>query len=366
MRALALAFAAALALHLTADAASAQQPRPDCDAILAEAFADPAPDAQRLESARLCQEVAKLREEVSELERNNRALSVPGAFLLPWSGLITGIAGLLVGVLGFIVNGTLKDREDRKRDQEMFLKLMEGVGAQEKTMQLASTSALLRRYEELERVNRFRPTADMKTIQDLFIAILRDSRVNGIDPDVSKYIADGIVRAFGVQDAGVRRPEPAIPAAQRTPPRASGFSFRDQQFEGARLRKVFWAGVAAEDIDLFEADLTEASLRDSWLKGAVFYGARLHRTVLRRADLRGANFTSADLSRADLRRASLQGAQFDSADLRGARLQGADLSGATGLDKARFDDATAWDEATLWPDDRRPGAGFDLVHHSMA
>jgi hypothetical protein len=367
MRAWALIAALFVGLAV-APAALAQTERPDCTAILDRALSDPEPNADLLEAARVCQEMAKVREEVADLERTNAAIGTsPFAPLLPWSTLITGLVGLVLGLavpfVGMIFNRTLRMREDMKREQERFLALMEGVGSEERTKQLASTSALLRRYEELASKQKAGSSSDMKTIQDVFVAILRDESTANEDPNgaFQKYLADSLVRAFGVQDLSVRRPEPTEPATRRRPPPPGNFSFSDRDLQGAKLRGVFWAGVFAENVDFFQADMVEASLRDSWLKDCVFYEAKLERAVLRRADLRNANFMSATLMRADLRHAVLQNAKFDGADLSGARLQGADLTGATGLENARFDDKTAWDNATKWPDDRRPGAGYDLA-----
>ncbi len=358
----------ALAVFSLTPAFAQVRQRAECEAILNEALGpdQPQPNAASLAAARECLEVAKLREEAASLERTNRDISSsPIAFLLPWSALISGLVGLVVGiavpVIGFVVNRTLKERDDRKREQERFLALMEGVGSNERTRQLAATSALLRRYEELASKHKSAPSTDMKTIQDVLVAILRDGNQGDAETKTFlKFLADSMVRAFGVQDQTVRRPEPSAPATKRQPPSRTSFSFADRDLQGAKLADVFWAGVFAQDVDFFEADLTGASLRDCWLSDSVFYGASMSRAVLRRADLSRANFMSASLNGADLRAAVARGAKFDGADLSGARLHGADLSGATGLDKARFDAKTTWDETTLWPDDRRPGAGYAL------
>lgn len=342
------------------------------------------PTREQLDNFHLCQEIANLQETNKQLQRTNASLSGPGGVFLPWANVLTGAAGVVVGflvtLLGWMINTTLRKRESDRLEQEKFLKLMEGVGSKEKTLQLASTSALLRRYEEVRDRRKWwnpawrqtTPTSEMKTIQDVFIAVLRDSTpdVDSIDPDVSKYIADGLVRAFGVQNQAVRRHDQTEPATKRRAPVSRTFDFADQKLEGAQLHKVFWAGVAAEGVDFYQADLTEASLRDSWLKSAVFYEAKMDRCVLRRADLRTANFMGASLRGADLRDAVADGANFTGADFRGhvgkdgkvqkTRLKGADLSHTTGLDSARFDIETDYDASTKWPDDRRPGNGYEF------
>ncbi|MEB3307496.1 MAG: pentapeptide repeat-containing protein [Cyanobacteriota bacterium] len=77
-------------------------------------------------------------------------------------------------------------------------------------------------------------------------------------------------------------------------------------------------GCILSDADLVHADLGEADLRSSRLRGA----------NLSQASLDGALFTGADLSFASLQGASLRGADLRGAQLIGTDLRQADLSGA--------------------------------------
>ena len=102
------------------------------------------------------------------------------------------------------------------------------------------------------------------------------------------------------------------------------------------------------DVEFGAIDLREANLRRADLKEANFQGANLRRANLRGANFQGANFQRADLvvsnlQGADLRRADLKEANLKTANLRGANLgeanlDGADLVGAK-LGYARLDRA---------------------------
>ena len=81
-------------------------------------------------------------------------------------------------------------------------------------------------------------------------------------------------------------------------------------------------------IDLRDADLEGANLRDADLRSVDLRSANLYGTDLRSADLRYDNLEGADLRSADLRSADLRGADLEGADLRYANLEGADLRSA--------------------------------------
>ncbi|MCB9704156.1 MAG: pentapeptide repeat-containing protein [Myxococcales bacterium] len=131
-------------------------------------------------------------------------------------------------------------------------------------------------------------------------------------------------------------------------------NFNDATFERAKL-----AG-----IDLSDAYLEAAILRDVQGARASFSGAHMARADLGRADLQGGDLSGVDLSRADLTLARLKRASLENADLSGACLAGADfeeadlsgrikLSGAdlSGADLSKVDkapSAKAIKEAVNW------------------
>jgi len=83
-----------------------------------------------------------------------------------------------------------------------------------------------------------------------------------------------------------------------------------------------------ESIDLRDADLSSANLRDAILRNVDLSNANLSSAKLRDADLLDANLSGADLSNADLMDACLINTNLCSANLRDADLNGTDLSGA--------------------------------------
>ena len=89
------------------------------------------------------------------------------------------------------------------------------------------------------------------------------------------------------------------------------------------------------EIDLRQADLGHADLRDADLRQADLGHADLRDADLRDADLGGANLRGAYLGHADLRQADLRHANLGHANLRGADLRDADL-GHADLDYSCF------------------------------
>ncbi|MBX2997544.1 MAG: pentapeptide repeat-containing protein [Caldilineaceae bacterium] len=87
------------------------------------------------------------------------------------------------------------------------------------------------------------------------------------------------------------------------------------------------------DINLSNANLSEALLTRATLANANLSGARLSRTNFVSANLSGVNLTGADLTRALLQSSDLRGA-----DLTDAILDNANFAGS------RYDDSTIWPE----------------------
>ncbi len=96
----------------------------------------------------------------------------------------------------------------------------------------------------------------------------------------------------------------------------------------ANLRNADLKSTYLRGADLRSADLVCANLIGADLRNADLSGAYLRNANLRNADLSGADLRSADLVRADLRSADLGNADLRGADLRSADLVRADLSGA--------------------------------------
>lgn len=114
------------------------------------------------------------------------------------------------------------------------------------------------------------------------------------------------------------------------------------------------AGASCPRCNLFQADLSGATLKGRNLAGARLRQADLslaemNRTSFAGADLRdvnfyggvfgGASFAGANLSQASLVGTYLQGANFRGAILAGANLSGAEMDRATGLTQAQLNRA---------------------------
>jgi uncharacterized protein YjbI with pentapeptide repeats len=106
-----------------------------------------------------------------------------------------------------------------------------------------------------------------------------------------------------------------------------------------------------QKLDLSNADIAGANLREAKLQGANFYQANLQGANLDRVNLEGANLDEANLQwaklcnaklqKATLRRANLGHASLNWAELQGAILNWAELQGAI-LDYARLEMAYLW------------------------
>jgi len=103
---------------------------------------------------------------------------------------------------------------------------------------------------------------------------------------------------------------------------------KDGERKGHVIRFLIEAEVISKlKLNLGNADLSGADLRDADLSGADLRDADLNGANLRDADLSGADFRDADLSGADLSVANLSGADLSVANLSGADLSVANLSG---------------------------------------
>jgi uncharacterized protein YjbI with pentapeptide repeats len=97
---------------------------------------------------------------------------------------------------------------------------------------------------------------------------------------------------------------------------------------GADLKQIWMPRASMRKANLSGTYLSGAELRDADLSGADLSNAHLSNAYLREAHLEKANLLNADLSGAELRDADLSGADLSLAHLRGAHLRGADLTGA--------------------------------------
>ena len=137
----------------------------------------------------------------------------------------------------------------------------------------------------------------------------------------------------------------------RSPRMLNNINLSEANLQGAYLRNemLFRANLTMANME--GTDLSHSCLINANLSRANLQEAKLRKTNLTEADLKAANLTQADLRGADLTKADLKGANLTGSDLRGANLIEADLSGAN-LTKARISEETVFYQAIL--PDRKP------------
>ncbi len=111
---------------------------------------------------------------------------------------------------------------------------------------------------------------------------------------------------------------------------------------GANLAGARLAGADLRDAHLDGADLHGADLRRARLDAAQLHGANLQQALLARCNLRQANLERADLRGADLRRADLRGALLAQIQADGALIRGADLRGAQDVSGSGHEALDRW------------------------
>ncbi|MEE8454263.1 MAG: pentapeptide repeat-containing protein [Limibaculum sp.] len=304
---------------------------------------------QALTEQTQAEELAKLRQEVIALQRQNE-LQESGGAVLYWlsglSGLIGGMFGLFLAWFGVYLRRAYSEGERRKSETERRkldqerelerekhnLELLKGLGSENARLQLASASVLLQRIADItDKSSDSEKLTEGSYLIEALVAVTKEAVP---DDRLNKFIGDGILRALNAKN-------PARDAPEKTSP------LKSVDLQKSSLKDVFWRDANLREVDFFRANLTKASLREADLTNAVLFHTVLHETVLRDARLAGANLAEADLVGADLRGADLTGA-----NLSGANLSGADLTGAR-LDGANLADIVT-DQST-----RLPGAADD-------
>ena len=125
----------------------------------------------------------------------------------------------------------------------------------------------------------------------------------------------------------------------------SGTRFHDcvltgSKFVGANMQGVVMTMCIAYHVNVTRADLSEATIVDTNLMGAIMKGANMKRASLSRSYIREAKFDGASMSGVDLTFTIIEDTSFKSADLSGADFSSAeiervDFAGAN-LERASF------------------------------
>ena len=143
----------------------------------------------------------------------------------------------------------------------------------------------------------------------------------------------------------------------------SGADLREADLRGSVLRGVSRGDDPLPGVNLSEANLRNANLKGTQLREANLSKADLVGAILRGSVLIGANLSSAKLEHADLStallreanlsKAGLAGANLRNAKLSGANFSGANLRGAKGITIEKLDKPSVTLEGATMPDGQK-------------
>jgi len=214
--------------------------------------------------------------------------------LTPLLAIISG----LIGVLKFI---GVRSRNEKMREVGAdFRNVVNSLASNEDVKRL-SAAILLRRFFDAETEFGIAGAPYAKEAIGVIAAILRDEDAK---KNIQKILADGLAYAPSLEKEDLQQTD------------------LSHAYLGDRIR----TDITIAKADLYNANLTGASLEGICAQGTIFY----------RAQCAGTKFANANLSGADFREAMLEGARFDGAKLGdavfgGAKLHGARFKEVTGL-----------------------------------
>lgn len=201
-----------------------------------------------------------------------------------WIALVGGFATAILGIIKYF---NYRSRRDRVAIVgQAFSETVDALASKDEIKRLAA-AILLRRFFDPRTEQGTAGTPYQQEAIRVIAALLRATETG----EFQKLLADGLAHAPDLRGADLQR-----------------CNLR-KAYLGDRLGKP----VDLSRADLYEADVTGASLRGAVARETVFYGAKLAKTVLEGADLSGA----------DLRGADLEGARFAGATVAGAKFGGA-------------------------------------------
>ncbi|NIR45735.1 MAG: hypothetical protein GWN08_16250, partial [Gemmatimonadetes bacterium] len=235
---------------------------------------------------------------------------LPGVDGQTLAALITAFAGLVTTVMA--VTKYLSRRDKQIAARNVFRTVVDSLSSEAEVQRLGA-AILLRRFFDPETELGQGRTPYAREAIDVIAAILRDVETGNFQ----KLLADGLRYAPSLQQADLQR---------------------------TNLQKAY-LGSKGNDrpnlrgADFYRADLSGASLKGALAAAAVFYQARLHKTILKNADLRRANFFEADLLGASFAGAYLYGANFTEARNLPPGLSKHIGSDGTYTDEGRFEPA---------------------------
>ena len=210
------------------------------------------------------------------------------------AGTITSVAALVAGILGILKYFNYRSRQDELRlIANDFHAVVAALRSDAHIERMAGAISLRRFYDAKAESGKHTPYR--KEALGVTTAILRGQ----VTSDFQKLLADGLAFAVNLHRADLQKTN-------------LQFAYLGYRQKGAESSSD--VTIDLSDADFYRADLSSASLKGAYAQGAVFYQARLHKTVLSKADLSHAFFFEADLKDANFANALLFGANF-----RGAR-----------------------------------------------
>ena len=235
--------------------------------------------------------------------------TIDSNFALAFLGTISGGVALFTGYMAILRSGT-NERETRTAEEglitERLTKATEGLGKKDGDnpvieVRLGALYALERIAQDSIR--------DHIQIMEMLCAYIRTNRPLSTDPAKVIPISEDIQAALNIIGRRENWTE-------------------DKEHLKKEIKKGYRLDLRY--CDLQEAQLIRANLRNAWLddtnlRGARLINANLRNAWLNRADLRGANLSIADLRSARLNRADLRSARLNRADLRNAKLNNANM-----------------------------------------
>ena len=262
-------------------------------------------------------------------------------------------AGILFSLIGAVfthVSRKRVEKEDEKQRETHTLDLFRALSSSNTHLQLATASVLVERLKRLKAQGSSRlDESEAASIEQGLQSMLKSKLAiqptgtaaravdgDGIDPLVTKYIADQIVIMSKALPLAEGRPaDPRTIDGKRLcqkRPSLAASPLKRFDWQKVKIAEAWWPGIDARGVDFYMAELVGCGMRFAHLDGATFYAARLSKSKLNGANLTKATFYEADLDGVDFRDAILADADLTTArNWQSARWEGALISAGTKL-----------------------------------
>lgn len=252
---------------------------------------------------------------------------------------------ILLAVLGYIIQTTLNDQEQKRKDQQ------DKVQRERKEQQ-----GKLERERHLQEI--------LKNYLDRMTQLLLDPKLPDLKSDkqaqiVARAITLTVLEELDGKSKGslIRFLSQAdliqyidLNQANLREARLENINLNKAKLREANLREANLTGAILSQADLSKADLRKAHIERAFLSGASLWAAKIGEADLSNATLSDTELVQANLSKAKLRKADLR-----DTDLRQANLQDTDFVDAQNLTPQQIKLACNWENGTYkgWPADNQ-------------